>query len=313
MSSNKNVVDLRKKKVGGWHKKMFTFPTAPKEKRVSLRARRRRTRLLIAGAGLCVALIVAGVMSYLSYLPRFNVRTVYVMGATHAAPRDIEAFIFEAIYDDSWHFFSPSNIFWYGPGRLEEGIGEDFPRVKQASVGRESMFATALMVKIEERQPFAKWCRDGRIETAASSSTPQTCFVLDDTGFIFATHQKGTTATSYVFFGGVASSTPEADPIGLTFAPSHMQDMLSLMRLFERSGHAPLGARVEGGDDFFVPLQSGFYIKTSFGMGAEMAARNLELVLASERLQGKEEQLEYIDLRFGNKVYFKLKGEAESE
>jgi hypothetical protein len=37
----------------------------------------------------------------------------------------------------------------------------------------------------------------------------------------------------------------------------------------------------------------------------------LELVLSSDALQGKEGQLEYIDLRFGDRVYYKLRGQEE--
>ena len=40
--------------------------------------------------------------------------------------------------------------------------------------------------------------------------------------------------------------------------------------------------------------------------------RNLQLVLSSNPLNGKASDLQYIDLRFGNRVYYKLKGEAEA-
>jgi len=39
--------------------------------------------------------------------------------------------------------------------------------------------------------------------------------------------------------------------------------------------------------------------------------KNLELVLSSDVLKGKTDALEYVDLRFGNRVYYKLKGQKQ--
>ena len=40
--------------------------------------------------------------------------------------------------------------------------------------------------------------------------------------------------------------------------------------------------------------------------------KNLQLVLSSGPLKGKDSELEYVDLRFNNRVYYKLKGEVET-
>ncbi len=58
-------------------------------------------------------------------------------------------------------------------------------------------------------------------------------------------------------------------------------------------------------------LGEGFLLKVSYGADAGTLVKNLQLVLQSDVLQGKRDKIEYIDLRFGNRVYYKLKGQPE--
>jgi len=91
-----------------------------------------------------------------------------------------------------------------------------------------------------------------------------------------------------------------------------MDGILALLQLLQESGFRPIGAEVENTQDFSIPLEKSFSIKASFGANGEDLIKNLTLVLESERLKGREAEVEYIDLRFGNKVYFKFKGMSET-
>lgn len=281
-----------------------------RRQRAPLRTRRRRARLIAVGSAFLALLITLGGVSYASHTERFTVQSFIVEGATYASPKDIETYAFDAIQKPGFHFFSPSNIFLYGPKKLEKGIIEYFPRIQYADVRREALFANVVYINIEERQPFAVWCRAGTADLTVASSTPRECYFLDETGFIFApASDSQKSATSYVFGGGIKSDTP----IGALFAESHMEGILAFLKLLQENNLTPVGAAVEGDNDFHVPLQNRFYIKASFGANAEDLVRNLTLVLESERLKDRHERLEYVDLRFGNKVYFKLEGAQSSE
>jgi hypothetical protein len=60
-----------------------------------------------------------------------------------------------------------------------------------------------------------------------------------------------------------------------------------------------------------VHFTDGFDLKVSFGADPATLVRNLRLVLASEALEGKEADIEYVDLRFGDRVFYKLKGKDQ--
>ncbi len=278
-------------------------PESPK-KPMPLRAKRRRVRAALA---LAVLLLCGGIfwgVSEASYLPRFNVTSISISGAAQVPERLILRYAESEMAEDSYHILSRTNVLTFPREELERAIVEFFPRIKSATVSRPSMLATAAAVSIEERQPFARWCARAP-ETA--SAPDEDCYIMDEGGFIFAKATSSTTyATHYVFEGGLASST---NPVGEWYLRAHLAGMVSLFRFLGQAGLTPEGANAEGGQDFSVRLEEGFLLKASFGADAGTLAKNLQLVLSSDALKNSQGELEYVDLRFGNRVYYKLKGQ----
>ncbi|HEY4527227.1 MAG TPA: hypothetical protein VJK53_05300, partial [Candidatus Paceibacterota bacterium] len=270
-------------------------------------------RMAAAGIILVLFLCLGGVVSYASHQPTFTVQKFVARGTTHVSPEKVETYAMEAIQDDKFHFFATDNIFLYAPKQLAAHIVAEFPRIKGVRVQKESLFSTTVNIDITEREPYAKWCRGGNLEMTESFLTSRECYVMDDSGLVFArTSGREKAATAYVFSGGIASSTAGGSPVGHPFAPSRMAGVLALLQLLQDRGFKPIGAEVENAQDFSIPLEHSFSIKASFGANAEDLIKNLTLVMESERLKGRESEIEYIDLRFGNKVYFKFKGMSKT-
>lgn len=299
-----------------------------------MRVHRRRWRLVIAFMVICTCLLAAYAVSWASYLPKYSVQTVTISGNDAVPTKLLYDYVESLIYTGGHPFLSKSNIFLYNPSAIEREIVGYFPRISQATVSRASLLATSVTVTVDEREPYALWCAD-----AAQSN----CYQMDETGFIFAqvpsAQVPSYTATSssavnaffsssqsrgYVFEGGVGSSTstststeaqdaqnPQKNPIGHTFVSAHMPGILTLLKMLGQAGFAPLGARVDSEQDFSVPITQGFYVKASYGEDPERIVSNLQLVLSSDALAGHINQLEYVDLRFGDRVYYKLQGADE--
>jgi cell division septal protein FtsQ len=292
------IVDLRPGRTPQRAKR--AAPPAPSKKPLPLRARRRRARLAwFLSLLLLLALLVYGV-HWASYLPRLNIAAVEVSGANTISPELIEQYADSVLHDGSYHFISHSNIFAYPKAVLAHDIVADFPGIRAADVSRNGIFSNTLSVRVEERAPFAQWC-EGTI-----------CYVLDDSGFIYAPYDASSTAAlpnGYVFFGALASSTA---PVGQTFIPGHMPGVVALLTILQQqTGFSPRTIAIEGDQDLVIRFFEGFDLKASFGADASTLARNLKLVLNSDALQGKEASIEYIDLRFGDRVFYKLKGEEQ--
>ncbi len=278
-----------------------------------LRARRRRIRAVWALGGLvfCGALFYG--VSWVSYLPQFNISTVSISGAENIKEELITSSIETVLDDGAYRILSRRNIFLYPRESLEDTIIKSFPLVKSVSISRPSTLSTTIEVMIEERMAFARWC--------PTDEAP--CYFMDERGFIYlpvdvdaaSTTAQSPPSTPYIFKGDIASSTDskgslQVSPVGQWFVQAHLPGLLSLLKFLGQAGFTPLGAEVEG-QDILVRLQEGFLLKASFGADAGTLIKNLQLVLSSDVLQGKRGELEYIDLRFGNRVYYKLKGQAE--
>ncbi|MDR3571528.1 MAG: hypothetical protein P4L81_05025 [Candidatus Pacebacteria bacterium] len=270
------------------------------QKRVSpVRIRRRRLKMVIASY--VAALLVAGALclSYVSYLPRYSVESIQVTGAQATSAKSIVDFAQTIIYDGSHHFFSRANVLLYPKAVIEQDIPREFPRVASATITGDA-FSNSITITIVERQAFAIWC---------SSDSIPACYAMDQGGFIFSqVPPNATSSGEYVFTGGVSTSSA---PIGQTFVPGHTQGLVAFLQLLGQSGFTPLGASVQNDQDFIVPLSQGFSVYASFGEDPGALVNNLQLVLTSNALAGQQQNLQYVDLRFGNKVYYKLKGQAQ--
>jgi cell division septal protein FtsQ len=300
MSSGR-IIDLRK----GLQSEVKPRPTAPTpwepQKRISpIRVRRRRTRIIMSVLALILVACAAYGVSYASYLPQYTIQSISVSGAQTVPPSLISDYVKLIIYNGARHFLSRGNIFLYPRALIEKDVVAEFPRLSSAHVSRESLFANAITVTVTERQPYALWC-DGA----------GGCYQIDQTGFIFAVASSNATSTSngqYLFSGSISGLN---DPIGQTFAPGHMPGIVVFLQLLGQAGFTPEGATIQSNEDFAVPLAQGFSVYASFGEDATTLVNNLQLVLSSSPLQGQQQNLEYVDLRFGNRVYYKLKGQGQ--
>ena len=282
----RGVVDLRKRRPG-IRRESLTIPF--RKERESLRARRQKLRALaLVFCFVLIGAIVYGV-SELSYTPKLLINNVSVVGAKEVPPKLVRTYVETKLNDGTNPILSRQNIFLYSRALIEQSIIKYFPRIKGASISRESMLAQAIKVSVEERQPFALWC-------------DEKCFLMDDGGFIFAS-APALPGKSYMTFGGGIFAT--STPIGQTFLPKAFAGVLELIKRLRQAGFAPQGAIAENEKDFSVKFGEGFVLLALFGDDANALVRNLQLALSSDPLRGKVNKLEYVDLRFGNRVYYK--------
>ncbi len=313
------MIDLRKRRPGIRH---FTREIPFRREREPLRARRQKLRALAVFA---LLVILAGSLyglSQLSYSPKLLINNVSVVGAEDVPPKVVRAYVETKLNDGTNPILSRQNILLYPRAFLEQSIIKYFPRIKGASISRESMLAQAIIVSVEERQPFALWCKEigNRHPPAGGGNGNQTaekeCFDMDDTGFIYATALP-LSGKAYMIFGGGLPAMPShagqaglvesTSPITETFLPENFGGVLELIKNLRQAGFAPQGAIVENEKDFSVQFDEGFVMHALFNEDANTLVRNLQLALSSDPLRGKVNKLEYIDLRFGNRVYYKNK------
>lgn len=261
--------------------------------RVRLATRRRKMRALVFS--ICLIVAVGGVFGVgaLSYHEKFAIAEMEVSGVERLSADTLKAAAEGVVYDGEYHLFSRANMFLYPKNAIEEHLRAGFPRINHVSVSRESLFANAVTVFVQERVPYAVWCKDGA------------CYAMDAEGFVFDGSVPSTTS-GYVFRGGLNSST---EIVGQTFLPGHLTEVVAVLDMLKERSLTPTGIRVENETDYTIAMASGYEVFVSFGQDAASLVKNLELVLSSEALKGRSHQLLYVDLRFDGRGFYKLKGE----
>lgn len=235
------------------------------------------------------AIGLIGIFGAATHIEQLAVSDVSVSGVQQLAPESLAHSVQTHLSSDNFELFSRKNIFLYPKHAIEAGLSQEFPRIKTVEVARQSLLASALVVTVEERAPYATWCKDSA------------CFVFDSRGFIFA-EKTETPEREYVFYGGLVATK---SAIGQVFLEGRLHGVITLMDALKNAGYPPQSFTVSSETDFAITLASGQQLLGSFVQTNDEFLRNLTTTLESESLQGKFETLQYIDLRFGNRVYYK--------
>lgn len=301
---SKRTIDLRKRRVGGEQTLFSKLPLvggssgrSGSTRKSPLRTRRRRMRVLMTLFALTLGGGIVWLGGEITYLPQFSIQQVEVVGADETSKKLVRAYVETELDNGSRPFLSSRSIFFYPARALEAGIQEYFPRIQSVTISRDSFLAQTVRVTIAERNTEARWCGN----TA--------CYLLDSAGFIFAEEATSTPSTALYTFTGVFP--PDAAPLGQKFLPEHLGGVLAFLQELGTAGFAAERVSIENEQDFSVLLKRGFVIRVPLEEDLSQIVRNLDVVLSSDTLRRREGELEYIDLRFGNRVYYKFRGAAE--
>lgn len=245
-----------------------------------------------------VSALMLALVSWLSYLPRFAIQSVQVEGVRELSPEEVANATAAELDRAGFHLFSPRNVFLYRPERIEHALRMAFPRIKEVHVSASGLLEPDVVVSVAERVAAGVWCADSL-----------QCYFLDGDGLIFARVEKPEEMEGIrIFYGGLPEDSP---PIGLVFLPRYFQ---KAERLLDALGNISFPAhvfRVENEYDFEVVTDTGFVLYASFEQIPAEIVNNLQTVLEADALRGREADIEYIDLRFGERVYYRLDGAGE--
>lgn len=270
-------------------------------KRAPLRERRRRKRLLIAGGTVALGIVLLFTVRYVLYLPQYRIHIIEIYGSNELDPQSLEHHVRDAFTDNGLRFYPRDSIFFYDKDAVRASLLAGFSLLREARVARTGALSQTLAVEVEEREPFAYWCPAGTNEQEAE------CSVMDAEGYVYAlAHEVAPLPEGAYRFRGHFDT---ADVKGRSFIEGRMSWVMSLFSELQATGYTPRGGEAEG-RDLYIDLAEGFMLKTSFETDPKALAQSLSLVLGSDTLVGRLGEIEYVDLRFGTRVYYKLKGSA---
>jgi cell division septal protein FtsQ len=270
--------------------------------RTSKLARRRR-RWFFIRMGLLVASVFAVGSGMVYGLNRDEVRidTIVIEEDSASLVKELEEFIEEKISGRYFYLVPRSNIFLYPKEAIKADALSAFKRIKTIDI--ELLDLNTVEVEVALRKPHALWCG-----TSVSGTASESCHFLDDTGLVFAQAPTFTGGDVYFRYYGVLQ---DETVIGARFlSPDVFRNIDLLIQALEEAGVKTRQLAVLR-EDYELYLPEGAKVIFTHDQDLSLILGNLLTVVRSGQIEF--EGLDYIDLRFGNKVYYRYRGSDVEE
>ena len=251
------------------------------------RKRLRRRFLIKLVSWFFLAVLAGGSFAAFFYIPSLAITSVSFSGTEAADEIFLRGEIFNILGQKYFSLLPKNNLIFLPKEELELFLA-GIPRLESFSIERK--FPSRLNITIRERKPFAIWCQGGQ------------CAWFDHSGFIFAPAP---------YFSGSAILKVEDERgknfFGSNFLPPETLERINLFAQSLRKNFGEEMSRLVIKNDalFHLVLKSGWYLIAGPELDQEKTAENLGLVL--EELGDKKQNLEYIDLRFSDKVFYRFR------
>ncbi|HEY4502268.1 MAG TPA: hypothetical protein VJH21_00340 [Candidatus Paceibacterota bacterium] len=271
----------------------------PKTLKTGKLARRKRRVFLfkLLGALFLLGLLLS-VIIYALHRPELLIKQITVSGTSSLQSEEIKQFVEDRISGEYVYLIPRASVFFYPKHSLQEELLSSFKPMRTVSFTQETL--GSLLVSIEEREPSALWCGENRLDDV----TPE-CYFLDEDGFIYINAPIFSDNVYIRFYGPLKNGYP----IGQLFLEPSVYRSLTLFILsLKEEDILVADFAVLDSDDFELYLKNG--IQILFGRNQELSTvfDNIRAVFLSDEFKEMDfSTVDYIDLRFGNKVFYKLR------
>ena len=252
--------------------------------------------------------------AYLSNLKKINIAEIQINGNSVVDTKAIRQTVEEKIKGKYLWLFPKTNIFFYPQNDIKNELQKKFERLKDINLSIKNN--KILEIFITERVAKYTWCGT-EFAKLSEALLKEECYFLDDDGYVIDKAPYFSGNVYFRFYGLIDGLSDSAnDPLGLYFFKQNFKSLSSFKHVFTSIGLNPVALYVTNNGDVEVFLSKGIKSanepKIIFKMNADFQniLENLQTALNTEPLKSKFKNkygsLEYIDLRFGNKVYDKF-------
>lgn len=253
--------------------------------------RKRMKKPILKNRFFWIAILVLIFLALLSYFlffsETFQIRKIIITGEKKVAKKDIKILI-EKNLEKKILFYKTKSIFLVNVSRIREEVLKNFVQIAEVEIKRG--FPNTLNIVVIERLAVAVWCQE------------ENCFLLDNEGVIF---EENTSEGTLVKI----SDKENQNMFSLgeqVIEKGYLENILKIQR---RRGEINIEIKE------FAILNERLNVETSGGWlvffnpegNIEWQLTKLKAVLEEEIPSERRNDLEYIDLRFGNFAPYKYR------
>ena len=261
---------------------------------------------------LCIVLAVLSGVGYVMYANRFQLQGVDVTGSQAVPAEEIVAYANDLIAGKRFYIFPRRNIFLYSKSREAAELASAFPRLKTITI---SVVSQRLAVVVTEREPAYMWCGETIPETR-QASFESTCYFVDSTGYIFSLAPQFSDSVYQRIYTSL--NHPDA-PIGqFAMSATTLTRVSSFAKEITSQTFEPSAYSITSDGDALIFLyrdsDTSPVIRYNPLHDPLTVVAQFKAAIASEPLHTKlsfgVDALEYIDVRFPNKIFYKFTDDA---
>lgn len=262
-----------------------------------LKARRRRQRILVAIFSGISILILFGASVWLAHASFLRITDIQITGNTTLASTTLQKEVQEKISGSYLYLFPKNNIFLYGKKAIATTLVADHPSIKDIQVTAENFHT--LRIVLVERVPVALWCGE-------SIEVPQPCMFLDAAGVVYAPAPEFSVPIYIQYYGMLSTTTtPSTYLTGAQFGG--LEALVGELVKTEASDSLRT-VYIDSEKDVHISYASGFTLLFDLeSSGGNILERFSLAMTAAPFTTHALSEFEYLDLRFGTKLYYKLK------
>jgi cell division septal protein FtsQ len=225
---------------------------------------------------------------YITRIDALTIDTVTVHGGETIQHSEVESVVRSRIEGTYLKLVPRAFAFTYPREEIISEVNK-VHRIKNVRIVRSG--GDELLVEFDEYVPHALWCK-----TSDSSG----CFFLDENGYSFSPAPT-LVGGSFLRFVSIAKDPSEHVQ---AFPEEEYKRVHELVQKFAAAKWFVSKAEIDAAGDAFLTIVDGGEFKVSLKQSADETVSNLLTVLGSENFAHiKPGNFEYIDLRFGSKVF----------
>lgn len=245
-----------------------------------------------------VLILVFGGFVYFINLPQYKVLDIEIKGQILGSEDELRSLI-QSELSGSYFFVVPkTNIWFYPKGAIKNKLRE-YPQFESVDVSLDEE-RKYVVVSLEERRPKYVWCND------------TDCYYMTESGFIFAT-APAFEGTPYVVFTGLLLD----DVIGKVFIDKKsFSEVNQFFSFLDSISIKEKKVDFISEDNLKIETSSGVSFYINLDRDIDKTIESLKTLLNSREFKAEVSDisnLEYLDVRFGNKAFWKTKTSGEVE
>lgn len=248
--------------------------------------------------------VFGGIVFWFNH-PVLNISSFEISAVEFANKDDIHKEVNQILNDKKFFLFSNKNIFFLPKTKIREALINSNHSIQGVSM--RILKFDLLEINITEYSYSGKWCGNSKEEEI------DPCYLLNKEGQIFAKEKALDKKNTLTFFSPLIEFEKqeelESNILGKQYLP--VETFKNIVTFAEYLPEFDIHVKeivTKDNETFSVITTEDLLLMIDYQDQAQEILNNLKTVIETEEInEAQLSNLEYIDLRFGNKVYYKIK------